>query len=578
MLEVGDSYLLRDRYRIDALLGEGGMGTVYKAFDTLKNRFVAVKELRLTDIPADPDATIREDSTCQRNSRPVTRDQALKQFRKEADLLIGLTHENLPEIEDYFDLGEQGYFVMTLIEGRNLAQVVEEEHGPLPEETVRTWLKQIISALAYCHANQVIHRDVKPENLILTPQGKIYLVDFGIAKTMERKESSHTTIGARAFTEHYSPPEQRPGGRGTDERTDIFSLGAVLYFLLTGEAPEDVQMISSGETVRWPSRFNPQISPEMDNMIMRCMRLDKRERPQSIADVEALLVAKNFGVAEVEPSIRQFEQDRLLQAALKPERSSPFPEEKAIPVFPVRASFPEVRAHPAQPSSPPPPSISATPVLTPLKPDRSESSPASTRKPLSAAPTPVYPVRPRSADTVAPANSPAVSSVARSSIRSGLRPSSQKSKNGSRRWLLVIIAGLLMFILAAALLGMGLLGDMSSMRNALRQVKALGDRYEVMETYALIVDTPQGLLANDRDVDMSILSVGLSNGPAHGLLKLNTDGSFTYVPERGFTGTDTFSYQFVMRTSSGKTNYSESIPVVVNVSPLFRVWLPLVRK
>ena len=144
--------------------------------------------------------------------------------------------------------------------------------------------------------------------------------------------------------------------------------------------------------------------------------------------------------------------------------------------------------------------------------------------------------------------------------------------------MLVIIGGLLMFILAVALLGMDLLGDKSSMRNALRQVKALGDSYEVMETYALIVDTPQGLLANDRDVDMSILSVGLSNGPAHGLLKLNTDGSFTYVPERGFTGTDSFSYQFVMRTSSGETNYSESIPVVVNVSPLFRVWLPLVRK
>jgi hypothetical protein len=118
----------------------------------------------------------------------------------------------------------------------------------------------------------------------------------------------------------------------------------------------------------------------------------------------------------------------------------------------------------------------------------------------------------------------------------------------------------------------------TSPRSALRQIQALGDRYEVMESYALMVDTPHGLLSNDRDVDMSVLSVGLAAGPDHGLLKLNIDGSFTYVPEQGFVGLDTFRYQFVARSSAGEALYSDPFPVMLNVIPLFRIWLPLVEK
>ena len=136
----------------------------------------------------------------------------------------------------------------------------------------------------------------------------------------------------------------------------------------------------------------------------------------------------------------------------------------------------------------------------------------------------------------------------------------------------------MLLLLAGTLLSAVLPGMRISPRSALRQIQALGDRYEVMESYALMVDTPHGLLANDRDVDMSVLSVGLATGPAHGLLKLNTDGSFTYVPEQGFVGLDMFRYQFVARSSAGETLYSDPFPVMVNVVPLFRIWLPLVQK
>jgi serine/threonine protein kinase len=566
MLKTGD--LLHDRYRIDTLLGEGGMGTVYKAFDTQKNQFLAVKELRLAIAPVDEEVTNHEDSTLQHNSHPVTRDQALKQFRKEADVLIGLSHDNLPKIEEYFDIADRGYFVMTLIEGSNLAEVVEEKDGAIPEETVRVWLKQLISALAHCHANGVIHRDVKPENLILTPEGKIYLVDFGISKTLVERESSHTTIGARAFTEHYSPPEQRPGGHGTDERTDIFALGAVLYFLLTGEAPEDVQMISAGATVKWPSSINPQISPEMDNLIMRCLRLDKRERPQSLANVEALLASKSFGkMAEKDATNREFDQDRLLQAVLNPVRPP---------------SIPVTQGQPLLPSAPPTPDLQEQAVLTPE--DRSRMGtaplkaplpqaqpviPSTPQLPLSVPPIPVYPVRHSTRKPETPVNpTPAVAAP----------QMNHPIRHRSRSWIWMAAGGLLILVIAGALLGVGILNQGKSPRAALRQLQASSDIYSVTETYALLKDTSQGLLANDRNVDMAILSVALGTGPAHGLLKLNNDGSFTYVPESGFNGTDTFTYQFVPRTSQDATLRSEPIMVTVSVIPLFRIWMPVIGK
>jgi serine/threonine protein kinase len=529
MLKTGD--LLHDRYRIDTLLGEGGMGTVYKAFDTQKNQFLAVKELRLAIPPVDDEVTNHEDGTLQHNSHPVTRDQALKQFRKEADVLIGLCHDNLPKIEEYFEIADRGYFVMTLIEGRNLAEVVEEKGGAVPEETVRVWLNQMISALTYCHSKGVIHRDVKPENLILTPEGKIYLVDFGISKTLAERESSHTTVGARAFTEHYSPPEQRPGGHGTDERTDIFALGAVLYFLLTGEAPEDVQMISAGATVKWPSSINPQISPEMDNLIMRCIRLDKRERPQSMATVEALFEVKSPGkVAEKDATNREFDQDRLLQAVLNPVRSPSLLETHGQPLL---SSAPQIPL-----SSPP------TPVRSPVK----------------------------------PANSSFMAPVARAINPWRAQASIYLTRIRQRPWLLITAISLIVLVTSGILIGWVSLGQGLSPRAALRQLQASNDIYSVTETYALVEDTSHGLLANDRNVDMAILSVALGIGPAHGLLKLNGDGSFTYVPEKDFTGLDTFTYQFVPRTSSDASLRSEPISVTVTVIPLFRLWMPVVEK
>lgn len=613
MPDTGD--ILKERYRIDALLGQGGMGTVYRAYDIIQDQHVAVKELRLDSFPLDSDGTIRQDGTRQRTPAVLTREGALKQFRTEAGLLMGLSHDNLPRVHDYFDIGDQGFYVMTLVEGQNLAEVVEKAGKGLPEETVRDWFSQIASALAYCHQHGIIHRDVKPENLILTPHGKVFLVDFGIAKSNTDAHTSMTTIGARAFTEHFSPPEQRPGGSGTDQRTDIYAFGAVLYFLATGQVPLDVQRRTSDATLRLPSTLNPEISPAMESLIMRCLRLPKAERPQSIADMHLLLeAAVPASLPEMNSADRQFDQDRLLQAALKPARPSPLPEVEAKPVAPqpipeVKAKpaaplpFPEVRARPVeQPRSvpastlpplspvnppgntPPRPSLPVNPpVVTPPKASPPLGVPPKPISPVMlpsppASPIPLPPAHQRVIPPARPVKSPGANLLVTPPIRTGSRSKPQKPKLFQRRWLLIFGGGLVLLLLAGTLLSAVLPGLRTSPRSALRQIQALGDRYEVMESYALIVDTPHGLLANDRDVDMSVLSVGLATGPAHGLLKLNTDGSFTYVPEQGFFGLDTFRYQFVARSSAGETLYSAPFPVMVNVIPLFRIWLPLVQK
>ena len=206
MLIIGEE--LHGRYRIEALLGEGGMGAVYKAHDWLKKREVAVKEFRLSDLPSKADMQMPEGTLVRRNSKPLTREQALEQFRREAELLSQLNHPNLPEIFDFFTREGQGYIVMTLIEGQDLFDLVEH-NGPVPEYQVRTWLEQISSALKHCHSHGVIHRDLKPENLLLDKSGQVFLVDFGIAKSLTAT-STLTTMGARALSPVFLLPNNTP--------------------------------------------------------------------------------------------------------------------------------------------------------------------------------------------------------------------------------------------------------------------------------------------------------------------------------------------------------------------------------
>lgn len=207
--------LLLGRYEIIEKIGEGGMSVVYKAKDRLLNRYVAIKILR-------PEFTEDE--------------QFIENFRKESQAAAGLSH---PNIVNVYDVGKEGkihFIVMELIDGKSLSQVIEEK-GKLDYKEAISIAKQVASALSLAHKNQIIHRDVKPHNILITSSGTAKLADFGIARAISKEsiaEGDEKIMGSV----HYFSPEQ---ARGTyvDERSDLYSLGIVLYEMLTGKVPFD---------------------------------------------------------------------------------------------------------------------------------------------------------------------------------------------------------------------------------------------------------------------------------------------------------------------------------------------------
>ena len=187
---VGET--LENRYRIVSLLGQGGMGAVFRAWDTNLSLPVAVK----VNFETSPEAQ--------------------RQFEREAAILARLSHPNLPRVTDYFFIPGQGQFLlMDFVEGEDL-QAMLDRLGALPEQQVLTWVTHVCDALSYLHSqpSPIIHRDIKPANIRIRPDGRAMLVDFGIAKVYD--PSMATTIGAKAVTPGYSPPEQY--GRG---QTDV---------------------------------------------------------------------------------------------------------------------------------------------------------------------------------------------------------------------------------------------------------------------------------------------------------------------------------------------------------------------
>jgi eukaryotic-like serine/threonine-protein kinase len=206
--------LLNERYRIVDILGQGGMGSVYRALDENLGVEVAVKE------------------------NLFTTDEYSRQFRLEAVILASLRHQHLPRVTDHFVMGNEGqYLVMDYIEGEDLRQRMERLNT-IPEEDAILIGAAVSDALGYLHTRKppVLHRDIKPGNIKITPDGQVFLVDFGLAKLVQGSQT--TTTGARAMTPGYSPPEQYGTAR-TDPRSDIYSLGATLYAALTGVIPED---------------------------------------------------------------------------------------------------------------------------------------------------------------------------------------------------------------------------------------------------------------------------------------------------------------------------------------------------
>jgi len=271
--------LLHKRYRIVEILGQGGMGSVYRAVDENLGVDVAVKENLFTS------------------------DEYSRQFRLEAVILAGLRHPNLPRVSDHFAVGDQGqYLVMDFIEGEDLRQRMERL-GTISEDDAVMVGAAMCDALTYLHTRKpsILHRDIKPGNVKISPEGAIYLVDFGLAKIVQGPQA--TTTGARAMTPGYSPPEQYGTAR-TDARTDIYSLGATLYAGLTGVIPEDglARAMDNAQLTSLRKR-NPRVSRRVAAAIEKAMAVDPGDRYQSAEEFKQALLS---AVAKAERPTGEF--------------------------------------------------------------------------------------------------------------------------------------------------------------------------------------------------------------------------------------------------------------------------------
>jgi serine/threonine protein kinase len=288
--------LLNHRYRIEALLAQGGFGTIYRAQDMTLQADCAVKE--------NLDAS----------------DEGQHQFEREAQILAGLKHPNLPRVTDHFFLPGSGqYLVMDFVEGEDLQSRLDRL-GPLAEAQALSWIVQICDALAFLHNQKppIIHRDVKPANIKITPHGRAMLVDFGIAKVYD--PGLKTTLGARGVTPGYSPLEQYGQGT-TDGRSDEYALAATLFALLTGQDPPESIARVTGTPLPAPRLLNPAISGTTEQALLRALQILARDRFPSVSAFKAALLAP--ATATTRPTSGHTPQKPPQAAAAAPQPAGP---------------------------------------------------------------------------------------------------------------------------------------------------------------------------------------------------------------------------------------------------------------
>jgi len=283
-MALAPGQVLQGRYRIVALLGQGGMGAVYRAWDMRLDVVMALKEM----IP-----------------QPGLDSQALaqlrQQFEQEAMILARLHHPHLVRVTDFFEEGGNAYLVMDFVEGESLDHRIERE-GALPEQQVLEWADQLLSALTYCHGQGIIHRDIKPQNVVIRPDGQAVLVDFGLVKLWDPRHP-HTRTAMRGLgTPEYSPPEQYDVQMGhTDPRSDIYSVGATLYHALTGKAPPTATMrIASPDVFHSPRDVNPQLSPAVEAAVVRATELMVSKRFDTAQEMAAALRGQGYEERDVD--------------------------------------------------------------------------------------------------------------------------------------------------------------------------------------------------------------------------------------------------------------------------------------
>ena len=259
---VKDGIFLSNRYEVLSKIGAGGMADVYKGRDCMLNRYVAIKVLK---------KEYRED------------ENFVRKFRSEAQAAAGLQN---PNIVNVYDVGEDRglyYMVMELVEGITLKEYIQKK-GRLSNKEVLSISIQMCTGIEAAHKHEIIHRDIKPQNIIISKEGKVKVTDFGIAKAV----SSHTVTSSAMGSVHYVSPEQARGGF-CDAKSDIYSVGITMYEMATGKVPFDgdstvaVAMKHLQETMTPPSEIVPSVSPALEKIILKCTQKSPERRYQNIS-------------------------------------------------------------------------------------------------------------------------------------------------------------------------------------------------------------------------------------------------------------------------------------------------------
>ncbi len=299
--------ILHNQYKVIKVIGKGGYSDVYLVEDMTDNTYIAVKELVIycTD--------------------PAERAEVENQIRLEVNMLRELKHPKLPEFKDYFEENQRYYMVMEYIDGEDLVASYESNIDYWSVQVVLKLAIELCSMFEYLHSQNppVIFKDLKPQNIMIDRSGEFRLIDFGISKYY----GSKTMPAARAVSANFSSPEQYTS-IGTDMRSDIYSLGATLYYLFTGDKPLDAvkRMISPGEFKK-PATLNPSVTEELEAVILKAMELKKEKRYQSVSemkrDFEKIAQAKRQETPSVMPATVP-----VAFTGISEDRPSSYPEDK----------------------------------------------------------------------------------------------------------------------------------------------------------------------------------------------------------------------------------------------------------